>query len=456
MLKTQFYKIAPQLKGQVWFNNDHQFQVRKKVFNHSIDNEPFAIVEVHCEKDICLVIRFANTHNLAISVKGGGHSNTGSCIVNNGIVIDMSAFKSIVLAQDKKTVVVGAGVKNMELDVFTAQYGLAVPLGTCPDVGVIGATLGGGIGFLSRKFGLTCDSLLNVTMINADGTKMIINQHCEPDLFWGLRGGGGCQFGVITAMELKVYQVPQTVFGGIIEWPISEAKSVLEQYSKQVLIGSRDYFLYAYISRANKKQAKISIMGFSSAPQQESETFFNRVSDWGLDAISDVCEKTYLEMQSNSYESELSIYWRNGFITGALSSEFLEEVIRCYEICPDNYGGIMFDPLGGAVQDRTINETAFVHRGSHFICSVTGVCEGPILHSSVKSWVDDSHNNLSTFYNGRAYQNYEYLGDNELFVYFGENSNKLVELKQKHDPHGRFFGSLNRHISYKSNLIYSK
>ncbi|WP_339771304.1 FAD-binding oxidoreductase [uncultured Paraglaciecola sp.] len=446
MLKTQFHAIAPQLKGQVWFTNDQQFQVRKKVFNHSVDNEPFAIVEVHCEEDICLVIRFANTHNLAISVKGGGHSNTGSCIVNNGIVIDMAVFKTIIIAPDKKTVVVGAGVKNRELDAFTAQYGLAVPLGTCPDVGVIGATLGGGIGFLSCKYGLTCDSLINVKMIDANGTKLTIDQHSEPELFWALRGGGGCQFGVITAMELKVYQVPQTVFGGIIEWPISQAKSVLEQYSKQVLSGSRDYFLYAYISRANKKQAKISIMGFSTAPLHECEPFYNRVSDWGLDAKSDVCEKTYLEMQSNSYESELSIYWRNGFISGALSSEFLEEVIRCNANCPDDHGGIMFDPLGGAVRDLAINETTFVHRESSFICSVTGVCEGASMHSPVKNWVDDSHTKLSAFYNGRAYQNYEYLGKDELSMYFGENSNKLVELKQKHDPHCRFFGSLNRHI----------
>tara|TARA_R110001606_G_scaffold288212_1_gene436347 strand:- start:2720 stop:4075 length:1356 start_codon:yes stop_codon:yes gene_type:complete len=446
MLKTQLQAITPQLKGHIWFTSDEQFQIRKKVFNQSIDNEPFAIVEVHCESDICLLIQFANTHNLPISVKGGGHSNTGSCIVNDGIVIDMSVFKSIALAPNKKTVVVGAGVKNMELDVFTAQYSLAVPLGTCPDVGVIGATLGGGIGFLSRKFGLTCDSLVSVKMIDAHGTKLTINQRSEPDLFWALRGGGGCQFGVITEIELKVYQIPHTIFGGIIDWPISEARNVLDQYSKQVLSSSRDYFLYAYMSRATKKQAKISIMGFGTAPKPECESFFKRVSTWGIGAKSNVCEKSYLEMQSNSYESELSIYWRNGFITGALSSEFLDEVMRCNADCPDEYGGIMFDPLGGAVQDRAINETAFVHRKSAFICSVTGVCEGSSIHSSAKDWVDDSHTKLSAFYNGRAYQNYEYIGKNELATYFGESSNKLVALKIRYDPHGRFFGSLNRHI----------
>jgi hypothetical protein len=200
------------------------------------------------------------------------------------------------------------------------------------------------------------------------------------------------------------------------------------------------------MSRATKKQAKISIMGFGSAPKPECESFFKQVSNWGIDAKSDVCEKSYHEMQSNSYESELSIYWRNGFITGALSSAFLDEVIKCNADCPDEHGGIMFDPLGGAVQDRAINETAFVHRGSCFICSVTGVSEGANMHSSVKSWVDDSHTKLSAFYNGRAYQNYEFLSKDELSVYFGENGKKLLELKTQYDPHCRFFGSLNRHI----------
>lgn len=435
----------------MWFTDDDQFQIRKKVFNHSVNNEPLAIVEVHCEEDICVVIQFANTHNLPISVKGGGHSNTGSCVVNDGIVLDMCTFKTIALAPNEKSVVVGAGVINKELDFYTSQYGLAVPLGTCPDVGVVGATLGGGIGFLSRKFGLTCDNLIRIKMIDTKGTKLVVDQQSYPDMFWALQGGGGCQFGVVTEIELAVYQVTQTVFGGIIEWPISEVKNVLKHYSNQILSHSRDYFLYAYISRAKKENAKISIMGFSSEPRPECETFFDQVANWATNSKSNMSEKSYVEMQSNIYDSGLAVYWRNGFVSGALSSEFIDEVIRCCADCPDYYGGIMFDPLGGAVQDRTINETAFVHRQSSFICSVTGVCEGTEILPSAKNWVDESHNKLSTFYNTHAYQNYEYLGKNELSRYFGKHSNKLVELKKHYDPCCRFYGSLSRHIALSKN-----
>lgn len=449
LLKTQFKTITQNVKGKIWFATDSQFQVRKKVFNQSIDNTPFVIVEAHCENDICLVIQFANIHNLPISVKGGGHSNTGSCIVENGIVIDMSAFKSIDISSDHRTVLVGAGVKNMELDAFTARLGLAVPLGTCHDVGVIGATLGGGLGFLSRKYGLTCDSLIRVKMIDTNGKKLVIDKHNKPDLLWALRGGGGCQFGVITEIELVLYKISHTVFGGIIEWPISETKNVLKNYSNQVLSSSRDEFLYAYISRSKQDQAKISIMGFSSAPRAECESFFARVANWGNNANSEMSEKTYLQMQSNLYESGLSVYWRNGFISGGLSPDFIEDVIDCMTDCPDYCGGIMFDPLGGAVQDSSNDKSAFIHRKSSFICSVTGVCEGSNMQFSIKNWVDKSHNTLSSYYNDRAYQNYEYLDQNELTMYFGEHSNRLLALKKKYDPLCRFYGSLSRYILKK-------
>nr|WP_277344135.1 FAD-binding oxidoreductase [Paraglaciecola sp. 20A4] len=404
------------------------------------------IIEASCEEDIRLAINFANEHNLAISVKGGGHSNTGSCVVNDGIVLDMSTFKSISLAEDRQSVRLGAGVRNRELDAYTTQYGLAVPLGTCPDVGVIGATLGGGIGFLSRKFGLTCDSLVNVTMIDALGIKRIVDKVSDPDLFWALSGGGGCQFGVITEITLKVYVVPSTVIGGFIEWPICEAKKVLKHYSDEVLSSARDYFVYAYLSRASQGREKISIMVFSTATKSECDAFFKRISNWGIGAKMDISEKTYLEMQANAYQSELCVYWRNGFVSHALSSQFIDDVIDCYVNCPDDYCGIMFDPLGGAIQDRACEDSAFVHRKSNFICSVTGISGGVKIVSEIERWVDDSHATLSTFYNGQAYQNYEFLAKDELKSYFGKNSLKLLALKHRYDPKCRFYGSLSRHL----------
>lgn len=445
-LKAQLKAIAYQFSGPIWFSYDEQYHILKSVFNHGINNTPLAIIEAGCEEDICLAIHFANAHNLPISVKGGGHSNSGSSVVNDGIVLDMSAFKSIALAEDRQSVRLGAGVRNMELDAYTTQYGLAVPLGTCPDVGVIGATLGGGIGFLSRKFGLTCDSLINVTMIDAQGTKQTIDKFSEPALFWALSGGGGCQFGVITEITLQLYPVPSKVIGGFIEWPLSEASKVLKHYSDEVLSNTRDYFVYAYISRTAKGQEKVSIMAFSTASKSDCEVFFKRISQWGLGPKMDVSEKSYLEMQSNTYQSELCVYWRNGFVSQDLTAQFIDEVINCYINSPDDYCGIMFDPLGGAIQDRASQDSAFVHRKSSFICSVTGISGGTKIDPIIERWVDDSHTTLSAFYNDQAYQNYEFLGPDELKRYFGKNTSKLLTLKKRYDPQCRFYGSLSRQI----------
>ena len=440
--ETDLLSLRNKLTGSVCEVGSKGYSVRRHVFNRAISHFPFAIIVPVSDDDIINTINYANHLNLLISVKGGGHGITGAAVIDGGIVLDMSCFQSIELCADGQSVRVGAGVKNHNLDQFLSKYEKVVPLGTCPDVGVVGATLGGGIGFLSRKHGLSCDNVLAFNLITADGQHRVINTSEHSDLFWALRGSGGSQFGVITHITFKLHPAPGYVQGGIIEWPIQKAKTILKHYSDTVLKGPRTQFLYAYIARSALQNAKISIMGFSEDPDSN----LHNIARWETDPDISVTHKQYIECQSNEYEQGHALYWRNGIIEGELTEQFIATLMQCYQSCPDNAAGIMLDPLCGAIQDIETNETAFIHRDASFVCSITGVTQPDQDNTEVLDWVNQTYERLSPFFNGHAYQNYDMGKDCPLTSYFGPHTERLIALKKKFDPKLRFAGSLQQHL----------
>ena len=434
--------LQDKLAGDVWGAGSKEYTLRRHVFNQAISHFPSVIIVPQSEADIVNTIDFANRQNLQISVKGSGHGVTGAAVINGGIVIDMSTFQSIELCAGGESVRVGAGVKNRNLDHFLSQHNKVVPLGTCPDVGVVGATLGGGIGFLSRKHGLSCDNVLAFNLITSDGQRRVVDSSENSELFWALRGGGGSQFGVITHITFVLHPAPAYIEGGIVEWPIHKAKGILNQYSDAVLHGPRTQFLYAYIARSTAHEAKISIMGFSEDP----DTSLHNIARWETDADISITHKQYIECQSNEYEQGHALYWRNGIIEGGLTQEFIATLLRCFQSCPDNTAGIMLDPLCGAIQDVEADETAFIHRNASFVCSITAVTPPGQDIAEVTEWVNQTYERLSSFFNGHAYQNYDMGKDCPLACYFGQHTERLIAMKKKFDPDLRFAGTLQRHL----------
>jgi len=446
----QLKQLEPQLAGKLCFAPDLQYHARRQVFNRAVDAWPVAILEVQHIQDVCLAIRFAKAQHIQLSVKGGGHSTNGSCMLDDGLVLDMSALKQIQFDPIKRRVIVAAGVRNFELDKASSEHLQAVPLGTCPDVGVIGAAMGGGIGYLSCAYGLSCDSIESITLVNADAQILTVNSAQHSDLFWALCGGGGCQFGVVIDMTFRTYDVPKLVHGGVIEWPISECAEILKQYSDKVLRGAKDYFLYAYISHAAAFEAKISVMGFSLAGASHSQQLFTDIANWRPGASRELWAKSYLAIQSNAYEDGLSTYWKNGIIETGLSAACIEDIARCFKNCPQDGGAIMLDPLGGAIGDRALDHSAFVHRNARFICSFTGLSANNNLSAELRHWVDESHQVMQKHFNQHSYQNYEDLSIDEVSSYFGQHAQRLRQLKLHYDPENIFYGSLARARQYEA------
>ena len=442
LLSSALLKLQRRIMGKVIVPTDAAYHEYIALFNRAVARKPSVIVFVVDINDIGHALKYAKQFNMPVGIRGGGHSVYGSCLVENGLVLDMRGLKEIHVDVDKQTVRVDAGCLLSEVDIVTRQHNLALPQGTCPSVGVVGSSLGGGVGFLSRKYGLISDCIKKIRMVKADGVFINVDADQHKELFWAMRGAGAANFGVVTDIEYALFPVPEKVYGGTLSWPISSAKTILQKYRELHRASSDDVFMYAFFPYAVKANQTISLFGFSMESAEKSEALFAEMRSWAKVSQEDVEWRPYYEMQAAHYESSFAIAWKHGFVEGDMSDEFIDACIASMETCPDNGGGIMFDPLGGAINRISADATAFRHRNAQFICSINGLDQSESVSPAVQSWVDASYAKLMPFFNGQAYQNYEDKSLDEAQCYFGEHLFRLRTLKKQYDPEGRFQGKV--------------
>jgi len=221
-------ELASQIKGKIIFPTDSMYNDTRKVYNAMINKHPGMFVKCADVADVIYAVNFARENDLLVAVRGGGHNGGGLGLCDDGLVIDLSGIKFIRVDAEKKTVRVGGGNVWGEVDHTTHAFGLAVPAGIISTTGVGGLTLGGGVGYLSRKYGLTIDNLLEADIVLADGSCVTVNANNNADLFWAIRGGGG-NFGIITSFKFQAHSVIN-VFGGPTLWPIEQTEEIMEWY----------------------------------------------------------------------------------------------------------------------------------------------------------------------------------------------------------------------------------
>jgi FAD/FMN-containing dehydrogenase len=225
---TVIEEFAAQIRGELILPENANYEDARKVYNAMISKHPGLIVMCVDVADVIYSVNFGRENNLLIAVRGGGHNAGGLGICNDGLVIDLSGLKFVQVDTTDKTVRVGGGNVWGEVDHATHPFGLAVPAGIISTTGVGGLTLGGGVGYLSRKYGLTIDNLLEADMVLADGTFVTVNANQHPDLFWAIRGGGG-NFGIVTSFKFQAHSV-KTVYAGPTLWPIEKTSEIMEWY----------------------------------------------------------------------------------------------------------------------------------------------------------------------------------------------------------------------------------
>ena len=435
--------------------SDPNYDEVRKVWNGMIDKHPWVIARCADESDVIKAVNFARENSMPVSVRGSGHNVGGNAVCDNGLVIDLSLMKSIRMNPSRSTVRAESGVTWGELDCETQKYGLAVTGGIVSTTGISGLTLGGGIGWLVRKYGLTLDNLVSADVVTSDGRQLRASDTENPDLFWGIRGGGG-NFGVVTSFDYALHPVGPTVLGGMVVYPLTTAKEVLAFY-RDFMVGAPDELTaFIVLKRAPSvsflpKQVHdtpaIIVMLCYSGSLEEAERIVRPIRDFGRPLGGNLGPMKYTLLQSLTDAGNLpgfQNYWKSEYLR-----ELDEEAIGIIAdhsaemTSPLTYVGLAY--LRGAVNHVGADETAYAHREAPFFFHIVSKWSDPAEAHKHIEWSNNFWRDICPFSTGGVYVNFlGNEGQNRVKAAYGKNLVRLTKIKSKYDP-ANFF-RLNQNI----------
>ena len=434
--------LANQVSGPVLTPGEAGYDDARAVHNGLIDRYPAVIVRCRSAGDVVAALAFARRHELDVSVRGGGHNVAGRAVAEGGVMIDLAEMKGIEVDPDGPTLRAEGGVVWAELNDAAAEHGLAVTGGAISTTGVAGYTLGGGLGWLMGKYGLAADNLLGVELVTADGTVLDVTSDAHPDLFWGLRGGGG-NFGVATAFTFRLHPL-RTVVGGLIAHPIDAAGEMLRFYRDAVRDCPDDLAVFAALVHApDGSGAKLAAMVVCHAGDEETAARdLERFKTWGSPLMVDVGPMPYPVMNTlldGAYPKGLLNYWLSSFVPG-LTDELIEIVTDRFASVPSPMTGMLFEHFHGAVTRIPVTETAVPHRAEGWNLLIPSVWVDPAETSANIAWTRETFAALRPHFGGGRWLNY--LGDDQaddaIRAAFGPNFDRLVDVKRRYDPDNVF------------------
>jgi FAD/FMN-containing dehydrogenase len=443
-----------------------RYPVEKQLFNPLFDGvQPQGIAHCSSAKDVAACLRFAEDHGLPFAVRGGGHSFAGYS-TSTGLVIDMGPMAGVELGAGG-VATVGAGARLIDVYAGLANRGVMIPAGSCPSVGIAGLTLGGGVGVVSRKYGLTIDSLDAVEIVLADGRVVTCDEEHEPDLFWALRGAGGGSFGVVTSFRFRTYPAPSLALGGM-RWPWSAADRVLAAWQEWAPNAPPELWSNALLlagdERGGDPTVRVGAVYVGSSDSLDglladlarrvgvTPSHRYRLHKGYLDAMrfEGGCSDTSVQRcrpvsAGGVLEREASVA-RAEYLAKPLSAEgrgTIVDAVERHQRDPQlRGGGVAFDAYGGAIARVAPDATAFAHRNP--ICGVllngTFPAGAPAsMVDAASAWVDGLGRDLAAEVNGEAYQNYvDPRREDWAHAYYARNLSRLKQAKAMYDPHDRF------------------
>jgi FAD/FMN-containing dehydrogenase len=361
------------LRGHLIAPADESYDEARQVWNANVDRRPGLICRPTGVADVTSAVTFARDHNLLVSVRGGAHNVAGTCVCNDGLVIDMSLMKGIRVDPIRCVVRAEGGVKWSEFDRETQTFGLATTGGTIADTGIAGLTLGGGHGWLGYKYGLACDNLLSVDLVTADGQLRIASDTEHPDLFWAVRGGGG-NFGVVTSFEYRLYPVGP-VLAGLVFHPFAKAKAALQFYRDFSSATHTALSTYA-VPMTSPDGAKVVAIGVCyDGPMAEGERLIAPVRRFGPPLEDQIRPMAYTELESMfdpAFPPGRQYYVKAHFLR-EISDEAIDIVIDHFGRVPSPLSLPFFQQTGGAMQR---GQTAYGHRDALYNLVLLAECRG--------------------------------------------------------------------------------
>jgi FAD/FMN-containing dehydrogenase len=436
-------------QGELIVPNHEGYEEARKVYNAMIDKRPALIARCAGPADVALVIRFARDHELVLAVRGGSHNGAGLGTCDGGVVVDLSLLKDIEVDPDARVVRVGGGCTWGEVDRATGEHGLATPSGIISTTGVGGLTLGGGLGHLTRKFGLTIDNLLEAEMVLASGETVRTSATEHPELFWAIRGGGG-NFGVVTSFKFRLHEVG-TVFGGPTFWAVEHAPEVLSAYREFILTAPPElsgFFAFHVVPPAPPFPEAIHLRNVCGivwcyvGPEDEAnKAIAPLLAAVPAPLMHGVQSMPHAMLQGafdGLYPPGHQWYWRADFVS-EVPDEAVDIHARFGATPPTMQSAMHMYPIDGAAHDVAPADTAWSYRDANWATVFVGVDPDPANADAIRRWAVDYQEALHPYSAGGAYVNMMMdEGEDRVRASYRDNYERLARIKRAYDPDNVF------------------
>ena len=435
-----------QLKGKLILPSDTKYNDTRKVYNGMIDKRPGLFAMCENVDDVIAAVNFGRQNNLLVAIRGGGHNGAGLGLCDDGLVIDLSGIKFVDVDTTTNTVKVGGGNIWNEVDAATHNYGLAIPSGMVSTTGVGGLTLGGGVGYLSRKYGLTIDNLLEAEMVLADGSFVTVNAKENIDLFWAIRGGGG-NFGVVTSFKFQAHPV-KMIKGGPTLWPIERVEEIMAWYDDFLQNGPEELsgFIATMIipespfpAELHNKQFCAIVWCYVGEPNQ-FDALFQPVLDLNP-VFAHVGDMPYPALQSmfdGLFPKGMQWYWRADFFN-TLTPDITAQHLKFGSNIPTPLSQMHLYPISGAASRVGAEDTPWAFRDAKYAGVIVGVDPDPKNADKITNWCKDYWEALHPYSSGGAYSNFMMdEGEDRIKASYKHNYNRLVDIKRTYDPDNFF------------------
>jgi FAD/FMN-containing dehydrogenase len=425
------------LNGSVIRPTDSGYDRARRGFNALIDRRPAVIARCVGADDVAIALGFAQEHELEVAVRGGGHNPAGHCVCDGGLVIDLSQMRRVEVDAKARIARSEGGATWLDFDLATQAFGLVTPGGVVVSTGVVGLSLGGGIGHLTAQYGLTCDHIVAAELVTPDGLVIHASAGENPELLWGLRGGGG-NFGVVTRLEFRLHPLERVV-GGRLVYRGEGVHDALRCYREVLARAPRDLSCQVSLGVDESLVPVLEIFPCYTGPQDDPEELRILRSTPGL--VEDGLRKHLFLDQQRVIETaygENRHYWKGHFVR-ELPDELLDELLRRILALGRSPGGIMIESLHGAPKDADAPPGAVGFRQAAFNVSVMAVWQDPALDAEQIAWARESAAAIEPWsFSGGGYVNYMQADEpiERVRAAFGvETFDRLQRLKQRYDPH---------------------
>ena len=449
--------LAERLRGEVIGPDHHEYDTARRVWNGMIDRRPALIARCVDADDIATALRYAFEEDLPLAIRGGGHNVAGTAVVDDGLVIDLSPMREVRLDRSGRTVHVQGGATWADVDRVTAPLGLATTGGVVSETGVAGLALSGGVSHQRRRDGMTIDNLVSAEIVLADGRRVRASAGEHPDLYWALRGGGG-NFGVVTAFELRLHELGPDVFGLNVAYPLEDAARVLAGW-RDAVAGAPDELSTAgfvwSLPSVDELPAElrglpyVGVAGMWAGDPDEGERATRALRSLAEPLVDMSGPVEYLDFQrvlDPFFPAGRRYYWKALYLDG-LSDAAIDTTVEWSERRASNDTLVIIRHCGGAISRVAKEDTAFGDRGAEWMLSIDSTWHDAAEDESNIAYTREFWNAALPFSNGQTYFNFPGLleeGEAAVRASYGSNHARLAGVKAAYDPENRF--RLNQNI----------